>query len=98
MATVSKIDEEALAMSREHISRFVRRTAQHLAAGSGKLLEIGPQDRSEVRQCFSNYQVDTLDIVDTYSPTHAGDITKRNESIPDSFYDCVACIEVIEHT
>ena len=98
MATVSKTDEEFLTMSREHINRFLRRTAQRLAACTGKLLEIGPQDRSEVRQCFGNYCVETLDIVDTYRPAHVGDITKYNESIPEGSYDCVACIDVIEHT
>ena len=85
-------------MTREHISRFLRRTAQRLAACSGKLLEIGSQDRSEVRQCFSNYSVETFDIVDTHQPTHLGDITKHNASIPEGSYDCVACMEVIEHT
>ena len=98
MSTVSKLDEELLIMGREHITEFVQGTAQRLAAGSGKLLEIGPQERSEVRQNFSNYCVETFDIVDTYQPTHVGDITRRNESIADDTYDCVACLDVIEHT
>ena len=98
MSTVSKLDEEFLILGREHISRFLKRTAQRQAACAGKLLEIGPQERSEVRESFSNYFVETLDIVDTYRPSHVGDITKRNESISDDSYDCIACIDVIEHT
>ena len=98
MSTVSRLDEEFLILGREHISRFLQRTAQRQAACSGKLLEIAPQERSEVRQYFHNYCVETFDIVDTYQPTHVGDITKHNESISDDTYDCVACIDVIEHT
>ena len=98
MAAISRTDEELLPLSREHVNRFLQRTAQRLAGCSGKLLEIGPQDRSEVQQCFRNYSVETLDIVDTHRPTHVGDITKYNQSIPEGSYDCVACMEILEHT
>jgi SAM-dependent methyltransferase len=62
------------------------------------LLEIGPQDRSEVRERFGNYAIDTFDIVDTFKPTYVGDITKQNDFICDDAYDCVVCMDVIEHT
>jgi SAM-dependent methyltransferase len=92
------MDQEFLPMGRAHISRFLERTAGRLANRSGRLLDIGPQDRSELRSLFSNYAVDTLDLVDTYGPTYTGDITRRNDAIPDDAYDCVACIDVLEHT
>jgi len=98
MATVSPMDENFLPMARDHITRFLQRTAKLLSGRSGRLLEIGPQGRTEAREFFANYSVDTFDIVDTYGPTHVGDITKRNESIPDETYDCVVCMDVIEHT
>lgn len=98
MATVSQMDQEFLRDLREHISRFLVRTARRLAGRAGRLLEIGPQERLEVRECFANYSVDTFDIVATYKPTYVGDITKRNISISDETYDCVVCIDVIEHT
>jgi SAM-dependent methyltransferase len=98
MAIVSKFDEETGPMGREHINKFIRKTAASLASCTGKLLELGPQERSLVRECFTNYSIDTFDIVDTYKPTHVGDITRRNDSIPDEAYDCVVCMEVLEHT
>ena len=98
MATPSKFDNDTFQLARDHLNAFVARTAAKLAGETGKLLEVGPQDRSTVRENFSNFSVDTFDIVDTYSPTLVGDITKVNSAIADSAYDCVVCLEVIEHT
>jgi SAM-dependent methyltransferase len=98
MATVSQMDKKFLQRGREHITRFLERTAARLSAQPGRLLEIGPQDRSEVRDRFGHYVIDTLDVVDTYQPTYVGDITKYNAFIADDTYDCIACIDVIEHT
>lgn len=98
MATVSKFDEESGPLARAHINDFLRNTAKELSAFRGKLLEIGPQERSLVRESFCNFDIDTFDIVATYGPTHVGDITKHNASIPDATYDCVVAMEVLEHT
>jgi SAM-dependent methyltransferase len=98
MATPSKFDNETFLLARNHIDDFIKRTAQKLSEQSGKLLEIGPQDRSMVRKCFNNFDIDTFDIVDTYQPTYVGDITKYNSFIPDNIYNCVVCLEVLEHT
>lgn len=98
MAVVSQNDENFLKMGREHINSFLMRIAHDLSSESGRLLEIGPQDRSDVRAFFSNFVIETFDIVDTYKPTHVGDLTKRNKFIPDETYDCVVCMDVIEHT
>jgi SAM-dependent methyltransferase len=98
MATVSQMDKEFLPLGREHITRFLERTAARLSAESGRLLEIGPQDRLEVRNRFRNYSVDTFDIVATCRPTYVGDITKHNAFLADGTYDCVVCMEVLEHT
>ncbi len=98
MATVSPMDEDFLRRGREHITGFLERTALRLSDASGRLLEIGPQDRREVRDRFRNYAIDTFDIVDTYAPTYVGDITKHNDCIPDGAYDCVVCMDVLEHT
>lgn len=98
MATPSDFDNETGPLSRDHINAFIRRTAVELSNYSGRMLEIGPQDRSLVRECFSNFSVDTLDLTDAYHPSIVGDITKTNSNIAESSYDCVACIEVLEHT
>jgi SAM-dependent methyltransferase len=98
MATPSQFDNDTFSLARDHLAAFVRETAQRLASGGGRLLEVGPQERSLVRESFTNYTVDTFDIVDTYKPALVGDITKHNAFIPDSSYDCVVCMEVIEHT
>lgn len=98
MATPSQFDNETFSLARDHLAAFIQRTAALLATQSGKLLEVGPQDRSLVRECFANFDVDTFDVVDTYKPTLVGDITKVNHFIADSAYDCVVCMEVLEHT
>jgi SAM-dependent methyltransferase len=98
MATPSKFDNDTFLPAREHLNDFLKKWAISLRKESGKLLEVGPQDRSLVSESFGNFAIDTLDIVDTYSPTIIGDITKTNHQIPDSTYDCVVCMEVIEHT
>jgi len=98
MATVSKFDEESGPIARKHINDFIVKVAKQLASGTGRLLEIGPQERSLVRQSFTNFQIDTFDIIDTYGPTYVGDITKHNVFIPDETFDCVFGMEVLEHT
>jgi SAM-dependent methyltransferase len=98
MATPSKFDQEILPLTRSHINHFIIKTSNLLKNQTGELLEIGSQDRSVVRECFSNFKIDTFDIVDTYNPTFIGDITKYNKSIADSSYDVIACLEVLEHT
>ena len=98
MAKVSEFDEEMGVLARDHINRFLERVAAQLAGRSGRLLEIGPQERSDVRRLFGNFSHETFDVVDTYRPTHVGNITRRNDFIPDETYDCVVCMEVLEHT
>lgn len=98
MAIPSKIDDDLGPLAREHITRFIQRIGEKLSTQPGIVLEIGPQDRSVVRESFTSYIHETFDIVDTYGPTHVGDITKHNAIIPDETYDCVVCMEVLEHT
>lgn len=98
MATPSKFDNDTFQLARDHLQEFVKKTATRLQAESGRLLEVGPQDRSLVRESFHNFAVETFDIVDTYGPALVGDITKVNDFIADSTYDVVVCMEVIEHT
>lgn len=98
MATPSQFDNDTFALARDHLNAFIQKTAARLGPQGGKLLEVGPQDRSMVRECFSNLAADTFDIVDKYGPTFVGDITKHNAFIADSSYDVVACLEVLEHT
>jgi SAM-dependent methyltransferase len=98
MAVESKIDADLMPLARDHLNRFLRRVGKDLAGLSGRLLEIGSQDRSDVRRAFASFTHDTFDIVDTHKPTHVGDITRHNPSIPDDTYDCVLCMEVLEHT
>jgi SAM-dependent methyltransferase len=98
VAIPSKFDNETFQLTRDHLDAFITRTALKLSGERGRLLEVGPQDRSLVRQRFANYRIDTFDVVDTFKPDIVGDITKANDGIADSTYDCVVCLEVIEHT
>ena len=100
MATPGKFDNETFELTRQHIEKFIQRAAETTKKEglSGKLLEIGSQDRSEVQLNFTNYDIETFDIVGTYNPTHVGDLTKHNPNIANDTYDCIACLEVLEHT
>jgi SAM-dependent methyltransferase len=98
MATPSQFDNDTFHLGREHLNNFLQNTSKKLPIKSGKLLEIGCQDKPGVRDNFNSFSIDTFDIVDTYNPTIVGDITKFNESISESSYDLIACLEVLEHT
>jgi len=86
--------------ARNHIDSFISRSATRIQKEftSGSLLEIGSQDRTVISANFANFKRDTFDISTDYSPTIVGDITIYNECISDSSYDCISCLEVLEHT
>lgn len=98
MATVSKFDEETGPISREHTNNFIRKTAASLAACTGKLLELGPQERSLVRECFTNYSIDTFDIVEPTNPPMSATSPDGTTLSRMRLTDCVVCMEVLEHT
>jgi SAM-dependent methyltransferase len=98
MPLPSKFDNDTYELSRDHVTQFIERTAKQYSQSGKRLLEIGPQERSEVRRNFSDCTIDTFDIVPDYSPTLVGDITRHNANIPDATYDIVTCLEVLEHT
>jgi len=98
MSIPSKFDNDTFVLSRNHLNNFINRTAVAYSAENKKLLEIGPQERSEVRTAFSKCDILTLDIVKDYSPDIVGDITKYNEHIKDSSFDIITCLEILEHT
>ena len=100
MATPGKFDNETFEMTRKHIDEFILRSAKRITKelGRGKMLEIGSQDRGVVADAFSAFEINSFDIVETYNPDYCGDITKLNPEIPDSTFDVVACLEVLEHT
>jgi len=99
VAQVSDFDQKSMPLARKHIDQFIESVATRLSnIKNGVLLEIGPQDRSVVRNAFSNFSIETLDIDKTYNPDYVGDITRKNSLILDSTYDVVVCLEVLEHT
>lgn len=97
MATVSQFDIDISPMIRNHINEFIIDTSLKLQNLSGNLMEIGPQTRSLAYTKFTNYKYHSFDIVDTYGPDFVGDITKYNAMIPDGFFDCILCMDVLEH-
>jgi len=98
MTIPSQFDNETFEMAREHLNSFIERIGDKYALADKKLLEIGPQERSEVQKHFNICTIETLDLVPDYNPDIIGDITKFNPHIPDSTYDIVSCLEVLEHT
>lgn len=98
MTEPSQFDIDTFIPARNHLNSFINRVAKEYASPQKKVLEIGPQERSEVGIAFSSCSISTLDIVDDYSPDIVGDITKYNKHIPDSSFDIITCLEVLEHT
>ena len=82
---------------RKHIADFILKTHINLPNKAGRLLEIGPQERSLVKETFVGFDYSSLDVVNKHHPTYVGDITLVNELIPDGHFDCVVCMEVLEH-
>ena len=87
MAEVSDMDLAFAKISREHLTEFLKSTAQRLASESGTLLEVGSQEHFGARQCFHNYHIETFDIVDvsmirTMSATSRGStVSSRTASM-----------------
>ena len=98
MIIPSKFDNDTFKSTREHLNLFINRVAKEYGNINKKLLEIGPQDRSEVRVAFNMCDIKTLDLVSDYNPDIVGDITKYNSHIQESTYDIVTCLEILEHT
>lgn len=80
----SPMDDNFQALARQHIRDF---RIRNVPRDGGRVLEIGPE-----HDCWHN--ADTLDIKP--GGTWRADITKRTP-IPDSHYDVVLCMEVLEH-
>jgi SAM-dependent methyltransferase len=97
MIIPSKFDNDTFSVAREHLNSFINKVAKE-NNNNKKLLEIGPQKRSEVKKAFNQCQIETLDLVPDYNPDIIGDITKYNPNIQDSTYDIVTCLEILEHT
>ena len=98
MAIPSKFDNETAALARDHVNNFIARCSKSIGNGNFRLLEIGPQKRSEVQKSFNHCTIDTFDIVPDYNPTIIGDLTRHNSHISDATYDIVSCLEILEHT
>ena len=98
MITPSEFDNNTFLATREHLNSFINRVAKEYGNVGDRLLEIGPQDRSEVKSAFNMCKIETLDLVPDYNPDIVGDITKHNLHIEDSTYDIITCLEILEHT
>jgi len=98
MIIPSKFDNDSFPITREHLNLFINRVAKEYGDVNKKLLEIGPQDRSEVKIAFNMCDIETLDLIPDYNPDIVGDITKYNPHIKDSTYDIITCLEILEHT
>jgi SAM-dependent methyltransferase len=98
MIQPSLFDVNALDLSRKFLSEFIKDCADKISNDNLKLLEIGPQGRSEVKEHFYKCNVSTLDIDSKFNPDIIGDLTKFNKHITESSFDIIACLEVLEHT
>lgn len=83
----AQIDDEYLALSRAHITAFLRRYLEPVP--EGKILEVGPK--------LGWPQFETLDINPAVGATYTADLT-RDTGLPESSYDIVLLISILEHT
>jgi SAM-dependent methyltransferase len=98
MTLPSKFDNDTFELARKHVNEFIERCSNKISHEGLRLLEVGPQQRSEVQKMFNKSNIQTLDLVPDYNPDIVGDLTKFNHHIPDSTYDIISCLEVLEHT
>jgi hypothetical protein len=59
---------------------------------SGRMLEIGWQERSLVHESIANLKIETIVMIDTFGPDHYGDMSRQNVSNA----DYTACVDVLE--
>jgi SAM-dependent methyltransferase len=97
---VSELDKEILRKIRSNVVSFMQHCSSIYAVlPSGALLDIAPQVHEGARPFFpGSIAVRTLDIDPASGCDFIADICKRNDQIPDSSFDFVACTEVLEHT
>jgi SAM-dependent methyltransferase len=98
MIEPSEFDNSIYDNLRNNLSDFVLRSSSIISQPNMKVLEIGSQDRSEIKNAFQSCDVKVLDLDEKYNPDIIGDITKFNSHIEDSSFDVIACLEVLEHT
>ena len=98
MTLPSKFDNDTFEITRDHVNDFIKRCSLKISQTNMRLLEVGPQKRSEVQKMFKNCNIETLDLVSDYNPDIIGDLTKYNTHIKDSTYDIITCLEILEHT
>ena len=98
MRVIAEIDKELELIARTHINEFLKETGSRLTNTVNQVLEIGSQNKFGAKECFINSIVESLDLTDEYNPTFVGDITQTNTQIPDHSFECVVCMEVLEHT
>jgi len=98
MIEPSEFDNSIYDNLRNNLSDFVLRSSSIISQPNMKVLEIGSQDRSEIKNAFQSCDVKVLDLDEKYNPDIIGDLTKFNSHIEDSSFDVIACLEVLEHT
>jgi len=98
MAVPSEFDNQTGITARNHINQFIKKVSFSYNHIVGRLLEVGPQDRSFIKNMFPNLEYFDLDINDKYNPRIVGDLTKENQDIPSNYFDIIFCMEVLEHS
>jgi SAM-dependent methyltransferase len=91
-------DDKIFEQTREHIKQFINNLPSDWNRTDFRILEVGPQERSLVRERFNLAQYKSLDIVDDYNPDIVGDLVKVNDHILEGSFDVVFVMEVLEHT
>jgi SAM-dependent methyltransferase len=92
----SDFDNKFMPKSREFISKYRQIFLDKYFLVDSKILDIGNQDKYELQ--MSGLAISSLDIAPDSQADYIGDITTHNTEIPDSFFDGVICMEVLEHT
>ena len=98
MERTGKFDRDTFDSTRNHISQFINRLPIEWNSSEFSILEVGPQSRSEVQRRYPKSNYKSLDIVDDFSPDIVGDLIIKNEHIPNSSFDVIFVMEVLEHT
>jgi SAM-dependent methyltransferase len=95
---ISEIDKRNYTLIRSNIENAYKQLSLQYDRDNVLILDVAPQIHKGTKEFFKRCSIETLDIDASSNSTFLCDLCENNsELIPDSKYDLIFCMEVLEH-